>query len=126
MLCETKPASKKQRTLCASIFVCANLLHSGRARRLVAGELPAAGVFLKASNAIDDYQCMLVHAGTRRIRSVAADESTVHLLRVQGNFFARVQGWPLEFPNREISLATGRPYPPSCNRQCESAFARLV
>src|SRR5690348_1928667 len=57
MLCENKTRFKKTEDALRFYFRLRELLHSGRARRLVADELPEAAC-LRASNAIDDYQCI--------------------------------------------------------------------
>ena len=57
MHCENKTRFKKTEDALRFYFRLRELLHSGRARRLVADELPAAAC-LSAANAIDDYQCI--------------------------------------------------------------------
>src|SRR5579864_6313215 len=57
MLSENKTRFKKTEDALRFYFRLRALLHSGRARRRVADELPVAAC-LRASNAIDDYQCI--------------------------------------------------------------------
>src|SRR5258705_10468724 len=57
MLCENKTSFKKTEDALRFYFRLRELLHSGRARRLVADELPMAAC-LRASHAIDDYKCI--------------------------------------------------------------------
>ena len=127
MLCENKTRFKKTEDALRFYFRLRELLHSGRARRLVADELPAAAC-LRASNAIDDYQCIgWCMQGLGEIDLWLLSEVLwSHLLRsASANFFARVQGWPARVPQPRISLAPGRPDPPSRDRHGEPAFARL-
>lgn len=57
MLYENKTRFKRTEGALRFYFRLRELLHCGRARRLVADELPAVAC-LTASNAIDDYQCI--------------------------------------------------------------------
>jgi hypothetical protein len=57
MLYENKTRFKRTEGALRFYFRLRELLHCGRARRLVADELPAFAC-LTASNAIDDYQCI--------------------------------------------------------------------
>lgn len=57
MLYENKTRFKRAEDALRFYFRLRELLHSGRARRLVADELPMVAC-LTASDAIDDYQCI--------------------------------------------------------------------
>jgi len=54
---ENKTRFKRAEEALRFYFRLRELLHSGRTRRLVANELPAAACIV-AANAIDDYQCI--------------------------------------------------------------------
>src|SRR3981189_3142286 len=127
MLCENKTRFKKTEDALRFYFRLRELLHSGRARRLVADELPAAAC-LSAANAIDDYQgfgwCM---QGLGEIDLWLLSEVYgptcfgVH----RRTFSHACKAGRLEFPNREFRLRQVGLDPPSCDRYRESAASRF-
>ncbi len=106
MLCENKTRFKKTEDALRFYFRLRELLHSGRARRLVADELPVAAC-LRASNAIDDYQCIgWCMQGLGEIDLWLLSEvygptcCGVH----RRTFAHACKAGRLEFPNREFRL----------------------
>jgi len=106
MLCENKTRFKKTEDALRFYFRLRELLHSGRARRLVADELPAAAC-LRASNAIDDYQCIgwcMQGLGEIDLWLLSEVYGPTCFGVHRRTFSHACKAGRLEFPNREFRL----------------------
>jgi hypothetical protein len=106
MLCENKTRFKKTEDALRFYFRLRELLHSGRARRLVADELPVAAC-LRASNAIDDYQCIgwcMQGLGEIDLWLLSEVYGPTCFGVHRRTFSHACKAGRLEFPNREFRL----------------------
>jgi hypothetical protein len=106
MLSENKTRFKKTEDALRFYFRLRELLHSGRARRLIADELPDAAC-LRASNAIDDYQCIgwcMQGLGEIDLWLLSEVYGPTCFGVHRRTFSHACKAGRLEFPNREFRL----------------------
>lgn len=106
MLYVNKTRFKKTEDALRFYFRLRELLHSGRARRLVADELPAVAC-MRASNAIDDYQCIgwcMQGLGEIDLWLLSEVYGPTCFGVHRRTFSHACKAGRLEFPNREFRL----------------------